>query len=189
MSKKADDYARALLGRADCLYTADAVSAAIARLTEPLERDIGGANPLILVVMQGGLFFAGQLLQRLSFPLEMNYVDVSRYGSEVAGGKQLRWRRDVPEGVRNRSVLLVDDILDEGITLNAIRDRTLQLGASDVRIAVLAEKCRNRAMPISADFTALTVPDRFVFGSGMDVRGLWRHLPGIYAVSDGDLQG
>lgn len=188
MIESATESARCLLARADCLYTADEVSAAVARLALPLERDIGDANPLVLVVMRGGLFFSAQLLQQLQFPLELDYVDASRYGEAVTG-QTFHWRRDVPVGVRNRTVLLVDDILDEGITLRAIRDRVLALGACDIRIAVLADKLLGREKPVRADYHALTVPDRYVFGCGMDIRGRWRHLPGIYAASDSDLRG
>jgi len=188
LSESSSESARDLLVRADCLYTADAVSVAVARLALSIAQDIGGANPLVLIVMRGGLFFGARLLQKLSFPLELDYVDASRYGDAVTG-RVLQWRRDVPASVRNRTVLLVDDILDEGITLRAIRDRVLELGARDTRIAVLAEKLLGREKPVTADYHALTVPDRYVFGFGMDVRGLWRHLPGIYALSDTDLRG
>lgn len=187
MIRFATENARALPARAECLYSAEEVSAAIARLVLPLEQDVGGDNPLVLVVMRGGLFFAAHLLQQLNFPLELDYVDASRYGEAVAG-QPLQWRRDVPACVQHRTVLLVDDILDEGITLCAVRDRVIELGGRNVKIAVLAEKRLGHAKPVMADYCALTIPDRFVFGSGMDVRGQWRHLPGIFAMSDSDLR-
>ncbi len=86
--------------------------------------------------------------------------------------------------VKGRTVLLVDDILDEGVTLKAIRDKLLAMGAQHILIAVFADKQTGRAKPLTADFTGITVPNRYVFGFGMDVHGYWRNLPAIYAIKD-----
>jgi hypoxanthine phosphoribosyltransferase len=108
-------------------------------------------------------------------------VDATRYGTETSGG-ELLWRVDVPPSVHGRVVLLVDDILDEGRTLDAIRERLLAAGALEVRIAVFADKQLPREKPLAADFVGVKVPDRYVFGFGMDLRGAWRNLPAVYAL-------
>ena len=121
--------------------------------------------------------------QPLGDPLDFDYLDVSRYGQATAGGA-LSWRVEPSLAVAGRTLLVVDDILDEGITLAAIRDRLLQMGAAACFTAVLADKLNGRRKPLRADFVALTVPDRFLFGFGMDARGAWRNLPAIYAMRE-----
>ena len=131
--------------------------------------------------MGGGVVFAGQLLTQLNFPLEVDYVHASRYQNATIG-KTLTWQALPKLNLTNRTVLLLDDILDEGITLLAIRDKCLSLGANHVFSAVLVEKKLNKLKPITADFVGLEVPNEYVFGYGMDVYGWWRNLPAIYVI-------
>lgn len=172
-----------LLARADLIHPAAAVAAAISRVAGEISRCLRDKRPLLLCVMKGGVPFAGQLLTRLDFPLDFDYVDVGRYGQATAGGV-LTWRVEPSLPITGRTLLMVDDILDEGVTLATIRERLLQSGAGEVLTAVLADKLHGRAKPLRADFVALTVPDRFVFGYGMDARGAWRNLPAIYALRE-----
>lgn len=157
------------------------VQAAIARLATQIDERLRDAYPVVLVVMGGAVVFAGQLLPRLRFPLDLDYVHASRYGPAVSGGG-IAWRVAPPEDVRGRTVLVLDDILDGGQTLRAIRDQLLALGATQVLCAVLVEKALSAPKPISADFVGLRIPDRFVFGCGMDAKGYWRNLPEIRAM-------
>lgn len=173
--------AQALLARAERLLTAEEVAQAVRRVAGEITAVLGGQQPLLLAVMRGGVVFAGQLLPLLPFPLDFDYVDATRYGDATRGG-ELDWRVDVPATVRDRTVLVVDDILDEGRTLAAIRRRLLEAGAQRVLIAVFADKQLSRAKPVAADFTGVQVPDRYVFGFGMDVHGWWRNLPAVYAL-------
>jgi hypoxanthine phosphoribosyltransferase len=173
--------ARALLASAEQLLAPDAVEQAVARVAGEITAALGEEQPLLLAVMRGGVVFAGQLLLLLRFPLDFDYVDVTRYGDATRGG-ELDWRVDVPAAVRDRTVLVVDDILDEGHTLAAVRRRLLEAGARRVLLAVFADKQLPRPKPVAADFIGVQVPDRYVFGFGMDVRGLWRNLPAVYAL-------
>ncbi len=173
--------AQALLARAERLLTAEEVAQAVRRVAGEITAALGGRQPLLLAVMRGGVVFAGQLLPLLPFPLDFDYVDATRYGDATQGG-ELDWRVDVPATVRDRTVLVVDDILDEGRTLAAIRRRLLEAGAQRVLIAVFADKQLSRVKPVAADFTGAQVPDRYVFGFGMDVHGWWRNLPAVYAL-------
>ena len=159
------------------------VQAALDRMAGEITARLAGSNPLVITVMNGGLVFAGQLLPRLPFALECSYVHVRRYGRETKGG-ELVWIAGPHESVTGRTVLLLDDILDEGQTLLTIRARFFELGALEVLLAAFAVK--QRAMParVAADFTGIRVPDRFVFGFGMDVGGSWRNLPSIRALSE-----
>jgi hypoxanthine phosphoribosyltransferase len=153
----------------------------VARVAGEITAVLSEEQPLLLAVMCGAVVFAGQLLPLLRFPLEFDYLDVSRYGKATHGG-ELDWRVDVPAGVKDRTVLIVDDILDEGHTLTAIRRRLLDAGARRVLIAVFADKDLGKAKPVTADFIGTSLPNRYVFGFGLDVRGLWRNLPAVYAL-------
>jgi len=173
--------ALALLATADLIHDVDAISAAVNRVAREISTRLAESYPVVLCVLNGGVPFAGHLLTQLSFPLDFDYVHLTRYGSATTGGA-LSWRAAPSLALLGRTVLIIDDILDEGMTLAAIQERVRQLGAAVCYTAVLAEKMNGRKKAAQADFVALAVPDRFVFGFGMDVRGAWRNLPAIYAM-------
>jgi hypoxanthine phosphoribosyltransferase len=169
------------LENSDLVASAAQVQAAIERLATEITRALADDYPLVLVVMGGAVVFAGQLLPRLRFPMDFDYVHATRYGAAVQGGG-IDWKVTPPDYVRGRVVLVLDDILDGGQTLRAISDRLLALEAKAVRCAVLVEKELAQRKPIAADFVGLRIPDRFVFGCGMDAKGYWRNLPEIRAI-------
>ena len=175
--------ARDLLANAELIHSAETVAAAVKRTAEEITQKLGDSYPLVLCVMSGGVPFAGQLITQLHFPLDFDYLHVTRYGQETSGGA-LSWRASPRTSVQGRTVLVLDDILDEGLTLAAIVERMKELGAKDCYTAVATDKLNGKNKPIKADFVALTVPDRFVFGYGMDVSGAWRNLPAIYAMKE-----
>lgn len=174
----------AFLDNSDVVCAEGDVQAAIGRLATQISERLRDAYPLVLVVMGGAVVFAGQLLPRLRFPLDLDYVHATRYGAATQGGG-LTWRVSPPQEARARTVLLLDDILDHGQTLRAIRDQLLAQGATQVLSAVLVEKELAATKPIRADFVGLRIPDRFVFGCGMDAKGFWRNLPEIRALRSG----
>jgi len=169
------------LEQSDLVASADEVQAALRRVATEIDSRLAGAYPLVLPVMGGAVVFAGQLLPLLRFPLDFDYIHVSRYGAATRGA-QIDWRVTPPESVRGRTVLVVDDILDGGDTMAAIRERLLALGARAFHCAVLVEKVLTKQKPIAADFVGIRIPDRFVFGYGMDAKGFWRNLPEIRAM-------
>lgn len=177
------DKMQEVFDQADCLYSMDQVIEAIDVLAGKITSQLAGFNPLILVVMNGGLVFGGQLLSRLHFPLQVDYLQASRYGDNIQGDA-LDWRVKPSIDIKNRCVLIVDDILDEGKTLLEIMAYCKNQGANKVMTAVLTEKMHNRKtnQSVEADFCGLNLEDRFVFGFGMDYQGYWRNAPGIYAV-------
>jgi hypoxanthine phosphoribosyltransferase len=173
----------AFLENSDPISSAEEVQAAIGRLAAEIRARLADAYPLVLAVMGGAVVFAGQLLPRLRFPLDFDYIHVSRYGPGTRGAA-IEWRVTPPDAVRGRTVLVLDDILDGGETMDAIRRRLLALGAAAFLCAVLVEKTLARAKPIVPDFVGLRIPDRFVFGCGMDAKGFWRNLPEIRAMRE-----
>lgn len=176
------DEAQRILARADRVWSAQEVAAAVRRVAADVTAALGGRNPLVLSVMGGAVVFTGQLLPLLPFPLDFDTLYVSRYRGDTRGGR-VEWRVAPPERTRGRTVLVLDDILDEGETMAEVRARLLEFGAAAVYVAVLADKAIGRAKPIVPDFVGLAVPDRYVFGFGMDVHGAWRNLPAIYALA------
>ncbi len=173
---------RDILQQAELLCPAEQVQAALHRVARQINAALADTHPLVLSVMGGAVVFTGQLLPLLDFPLDFDYVHVSRYGDATHGGK-ICWKVEPCENVRGRVVLVLDDILDEGHTLEALRQRVMELGARKFYSAVFADKRHGRDKPIHADFVGVELPDRFVFGYGMDIEGAWRNLPAIYAVN------
>jgi len=171
-----------LLDQATLIHSAEVVATAINRIGVEITRTLADTTPVVICVMGGGLVFAGQLLTQLSFPLELDYVHASRYQNKTVG-VTLDWKALPQLDLSGRTVLIVDDILDEGITLLAIQEKCLALGAKQVFSAVLVEKTLDHTKPIQADFVGLEVPNRYVFGYGMDAYGWWRNLSSIYALN------
>lgn len=177
------DEARQVLREADLLIGEAEVLATIERLAGEITERLGEANPVVICVMNGGLIFGGQLLTRLLFPLEVDYAHATRYG-QATRGAMLNWIVRPQQELAGRTVLLLDDILDEGVTLASIADFCRQQGAAEVLTAVLVEKLHLRKVTpgMRADFSGLETGDRFLFGYGLDYKGYWRNAPGIYAV-------
>ncbi|NJN45631.1 MAG: hypoxanthine-guanine phosphoribosyltransferase [Candidatus Competibacteraceae bacterium] len=182
MAKFTAAEARTALQEADLLYPEQAVEAALDRLAAAITVRLQYCDPLVLVVMNGALIPAGLLLSRLEFPLQIDYLHATRYCSGTRGGT-LNWiaRPSVP--VAGRTVLVVDDIFDEGTTLKAIIDELRREGARDVFSAVLVNKIHDRKeCDLVVDFVGLEVTDRYVFGYGMDYKEYLRNIRGIYAI-------
>ena len=175
--------AERLREEAEIVCTSEEVQGAVARLAREIEATLADEFPVVLSVMGGAAIFTGRLLPRLAFPLEFGAIEVTRYNNDIQG-REITWRLPPRDNVRGRTVLVLDDILDEGITLAAIQKRLLEMGASKVYCAVFADKAIGRDKPVKADFVGVTVPNRYVFGFGMDAYGLWRNLPAIYALKD-----
>lgn len=177
------EHAWAIFNHGELLYSRSEVEAALDHMASRITDAMADTFPVALCVMGGAVVFAGQLMPRLEFPLEFDYLHATRYRDTTRGG-EIAWEVLPRKDLAGRAILLMDDILDEGHTLSAARAKLLELGAAEVRIAVLADKDIGREKPIQADFVGLRLPDRYVFGMGMDVHGLWRNLPAIYALKE-----
>jgi hypoxanthine phosphoribosyltransferase len=176
---KRSDAAKLLAG-AEVVCSAEEVHIAVLRLAQEITARLHEDFPMVLSIMGGAAVFTGQLLPHLDFPLEFAAIELTRYRKGTRGG-EIKWWLPPKDDVGGRTVLVLDDILDEGLTLAAVRERLLAMGAKRVLFAVFAEKRTGREKPVSADFVGVEVPDRYVFGFGMDIHGLWRNLPAVYA--------
>jgi hypoxanthine phosphoribosyltransferase len=174
----------AFLENSEPVASKQEIEAAVQRLASEIHARLAEAYPLVLAVMGGAVVFAGQILPKLRFPLDFDYIHASRYGTATRG-TQIEWRVTPPPAVKDRAILVLDDILDGGETMAAIRSRLLELGAKSFHCAVLVEKKLSTKKPIKADFVGLEIADRFVFGCGMDAKGFWRNLPEIRAMKEG----
>lgn len=185
------DRARKLLENAVLIHDHDTIQHAVTQMASKLNhrfsQDDSPEFPLVLGVMGGAVVFTGQLLTKLTFALEFDYIHVTRYGDDDQGGRVI-WKVIPRSNVEGRTVIVLDDILDEGETLAQVKQRLLEMGAAEVVIAVFAEKMIPKAKPIKADYVGLTVPNEFVVGFGMDAYGYWRNLPGIWAIQPGCLK-
>lgn len=165
---------------ADLIYSEAQVEAALDRMALAINNELAGSNPLVLCVLNGGIVVAGKLLTRLKIPLNIDSINASRYQNQTSGGT-IEWVLKPGMPLRDRTLLIIDDVLDEGITLAAIKAYCLEQGATAVYCAVLVDKLLDHDKPIRADFVGLQVENRYLFGYGMDYKGYLRNAAGIYA--------
>ncbi len=173
-----------VMKEAELLYSREQVEKALNCMAEAITKELSGTNPLLLCVMTGGIVPTGLLLPRLNFPLQLDYLHATRYQGGTTG-RDLSWLRSPNIPIRDRVVLVIDDILDKGITLSSIIEECKKEGAEKIYSAVLVDKQTTREAEINeAEFYGLKVPDRYVFGYGMDYKDYLRNGAGIYAVKD-----
>lgn len=172
------------LTQSDLLFDRAELETAIRRMAADIRRDYAqdARPPLFLTVMNGGMLFGALLALELGFDVEFDYLHATRYRGDTTG-RGVEWLRKPAVPLLQRRVLLIDDILDEGHTLNAVIQACVAEGAADVRVAVLARKVHDRCVPgLKGDYVGVEVPDRYVFGFGMDYYEQGRNLPGIHAL-------
>ncbi len=171
--------------RARLLVSGEEMERALDRMAVEIRAQLAGKDPLVLCIMTGAAIAVGRLLPRLDFQLRLGYLHATRYRGATSGG-EVHWEYRPGAAIQGQHILLVDDILDEGITLDAAARACREDGALSVRSAVLVEKDRPRAGDFTADIVGIKVPNRYVYGYGLDYKGYFRNAPGIYAVADED---
>lgn len=177
-------HVKVVMAKATCLYTKQEVETALDRMADQINGLLAETNPVFLCVVLGGLIPLGNLLPRLNFPLEIDYVHVSRYHNDLTG-KNLVWKAKPSIALEGRTVVVVDDILDGGLTLSGILDYCKNQKVKHAYSAVLVDKL-NARLPgglKEADFCGLVVDNHYVFGYGMDYKSYLRNAPGIYRVA------
>lgn len=184
MKMEPTDKIQSILENAECLYSFTEVNQALDRMASQITEKVKDKNPLILCVMTGALITTGHLVTRLHFPLEMDYIHATRYQGTTRGG-DLHWLVEPRKSLKDRTVLIVDDIMDGGLTLSAIIDYCEQNGAKAIYTAVMVSKKRVREPGVNfePDFVGVTTDDRYLFGFGLDYEEYLRNVPGIYAVN------
>ncbi len=178
------DEIKLIQASAELLYSRDQVDAAISKMAAQITDNLADRNPLILCVMNGGIVTTGKILTQLNFPLTLDAINASRYQNQTSGSDTITWHYKPSSDIHGRTVLIIDDILDQGITLRAVYQYCQEQGASAVYSAVLIDKQLGHSKPIQADFVGLEVENRYLFGSGMDYKGYLRNAPGIFACAE-----
>lgn len=175
----------AVLEAAECLYSATEINQALDKMGAEITQKLQDTNPLILCVMSGAMIPAGHLLTRLHFPLEVGYLHVTRYRGTNRGG-DLHWLVEPRQDLKDRTILVIDDIMDGGLTLSAIIDYCKQAKCLNVYTAVMVSKKREREPGVNfePDFVGVETEDKYLFGFGLDYNEYLRNVPGIYAVTE-----
>jgi len=171
--------------QADRLYSEIEVERAIDRVAAAISAGLAATNPIVLTVLNGGIIFSAKLMMRLRFPFEIDSLNASRYRGETHGSL-IRWLLKPTLPLGGRTILIVDDILDEGVTLAEIIHYCRQQGAAAVYTCVLIDKKIGREKPCQADFVALEAGNRYLFGYGMDYKNYLRNAPGIFACKNAE---
>ena len=173
-----------ILDYSECLASRSQVSQVIDALAEKISSDYYDKNPIILCLMNGGLFITSELTQRLDFPLRLDYIHATRYRGETTG-KDLQWLKMPTFNLASEHVLVVDDVYDEGITLKEVEEKLRQQHPASIKSLVLVDKQHERKpRGFSVDYVGMRLQDKYLFGCGMDYHGHWRHLPQIYAIAE-----
>ena len=165
----------------ELLVPADEIECAIDRVAVQLNVELRNVSPVFICVMKGGLPFTWDLMKRINLDVELDFVRVNRYNNSTPG--EVKFERDVTIDLSDRTVVLIDDILDEGVTLEFLVDRYRQKARS-VHTCVLVDKNINASRSIHADHAAVECPNLFLVGRGMDFNGRYRQLPAIYALQE-----
>jgi hypoxanthine phosphoribosyltransferase len=170
------------------ICSARVIAQALQRMAGEISARLAGKNPIVLAVMQGGVFAAVELSKRFRFPHEFDYVHVTRYADSTKGGA-IEWRVRPRKSLAGRTVLIVDDVLDRGYTLRALHAELERVGVAARETAVLVVKRvpGKRKRP-KVDYAGVEVDDLYVFGCGMDYRGYWRGLTALYALDPKHVQ-
>lgn len=184
MSQLSNQQIEEALRNSECLNSSIEVKSAYERLAASVNLHYAGQNPIVMVVMNGGLIPAGQLLTQFTFFHRMYYIHATRYRNNQ-GTSELEWKFKPDVNLENEDVLLIDDIFDEGITLKAVVDELKKENPKSIKTCVLLNKLHDRKVAdFGVDFVGLNVADRYVYGCGMDYHGYLRHMPGIYAIKE-----
>jgi hypoxanthine phosphoribosyltransferase len=160
------------------------VASAVARLAAQISRDYRDKDPLFIGVLKGSFIFMADLVRALDFPLELDFVGLSSYGNGKESSGNVRIEQDLRSGVRNRHVLVVEDIIDTGTTVVFLMDYLKKKRPASLKLCALLDKPSRRRVPVTIDYLGLTVPDKFLVGYGLDCNEKYRNLPDVCVLED-----
>ena len=152
-------------------------------LGERITRDYQGKRPVLLCILKGASVFFSDLIREIDLPLEVEFIAVSSYGASTKSSGEVRLVKDLDRSILGRDVIIVEDIVDSGMTLNYIKNLLISRGAASLRIAALLDKPARRVAPLSVDYSCFLIPDAFVVGYGLDYNEVYRNLPDIGVLS------
>jgi hypoxanthine phosphoribosyltransferase len=165
------------------LFTGDEIAATVRRLAAEIRRDYHDKHPILIGILKGSFMFLADLIRLLDFPLEVEFIRLSSYGGGKSPGK-IKLLQGVQSNVKDRHVLVIEDIIDTGLTTAFVLDYLKQKKPASLKLCTLTDKPARRKVPDNIDYLGLTVPNKFIVGYGIDWNERFRHLPGIYAMED-----
>ncbi|CEH27803.1 hypoxanthine phosphoribosyltransferase [Aneurinibacillus migulanus] len=161
------------------LLTEEEIADKIRELGRILSKEYAGKNPLVICVLRGGAPFMTDLVRRMDIPLEMDFMAVSSYGASTQSSGVVRIMKDLDTSVDERHVLIVEDIIDSGLTLSYLIDNIQRRNAASVKVVTLLDKPARRTVDLTPDYCGFQIPDAFVVGYGLDYAEKYRNLPYI----------
>ncbi len=166
------------------LISRDKIAKAVDRLAREVSRDYQGRQPLLVGILKGSFVFMADLVRRLDLPLELDFVRLSSYGSARDSSSKVRVVQGLQTHIRGRDVLVVEDIVDTGITVSFLLDYLKKRKPASLKLCALADKPSRRRVPVPIDYLGFTVPDKFVVGYGLDCDEEFRNMPDICVMED-----
>jgi hypoxanthine phosphoribosyltransferase len=166
------------------LFTAEQIAAAVKRLAAEIRRDYIDKNPVLVAVLKGSFVFLADLVRELSFPLQIEFAQLSSYGHGKESAGKIKVVKDVQCDIRGRHVLVIEDIIDTGFTAQFFLKHLQQKQPASVKLCSLTDKPARTQVKINIDYLGLTVPDKFIVGYGIDWDEKFRYLPDICAIED-----
>jgi hypoxanthine phosphoribosyltransferase len=166
------------------LFTRDEIKTTINRLAAEIRRDYLGKHPILIAVLKGSFMFLADLIRRLDFPLEVEFVRLSSYGRRTKSSGKIKLVQGLSAKVKGRHVLVIEDIIDTGLTTHFVLDYLSKKKPASLKLCALTDKPTRRQVPVTIDYLGFTVPDKFVVGYGIDWDERFRYLPDIYVMED-----
>ncbi|NTU53967.1 MAG: hypoxanthine phosphoribosyltransferase [Chlorobiaceae bacterium] len=162
------------------LITAEKIAARVAELGAEISRDLAGVDELmVLCVLKGAFIFTADLVRHITIPCRIDFIRASSYGTHRISTGMVMLDHHHDPCVEGKEVLLVEDIIDTGLTFSRILEELRSQNPASLRVCTLLDKASARTVPVKADYTGFTIPDIFVVGYGLDAAGLYRELPSI----------
>jgi hypoxanthine phosphoribosyltransferase len=166
------------------LVTKEQLDEKTAELAKAIERDYKGKDLLLVGVLKGGFIFLADLVRKLSMDLAIDFISVSSYGNSTESSGVVRIIKDIDSDITGKHVLLVEDLIDTGLTLNYLKELFNTKGCASVKLAAILDKPERRKVDLTVDYAGITIPDEFVVGYGLDWAGKYRNLPDVCVVEE-----
>jgi hypoxanthine phosphoribosyltransferase len=166
------------------LISRDEIAKAVNRLACEIKRDYQDKQPLLISVLKGSFVFMADLIRQLDLPLELDFIRLASYGAARESSGKVRVVQGVKSPVKGRDVLVIEDIVDTGITISFVLDYLKKKRPASLKLCTLTDKPSRRRVPIPIDYRGFTVPNEFIVGYGLDIGQRFRNLPDIYILED-----